>query len=174
MPQPQGQAGAAHAREPFGRRCFVTVGATAGFPSLLQEVLSGDFVAFLDSRGFTELVVQTGPDQDAVAPAVRALSTNTTTYGPEQRHMRSGTWPAITTFSYTRDMVSSMLPCRSEVGERLPGVMISHAGSGTILDAMRLEIPLIVVPNRSLQGNHQEELADAVVSDGWAVKGELG
>ncbi|PWN27093.1 hypothetical protein BDZ90DRAFT_232652 [Jaminaea rosea] len=50
-------------------------------------------------------------------------------------------------------------------------IVISHAGSGTILETLRLPIPprLIVVPNTTLMDNHQVELADAIAKGGWAT-----
>jgi UDP-N-acetylglucosamine transferase subunit ALG13 len=45
-------------------------------------------------------------------------------------------------------------------------VVVSHAGSGTILETLRMEISskpkLIVVPNETLMDNHQMELAKAL------------
>lgn len=51
--------------------------------------------------------------------------------------------------------------------------MLISAGSGTILDALRLSVPLIVVPNASLLDNHQIELAEALAEQGYVVHGEL-
>jgi beta-1,4-N-acetylglucosaminyltransferase len=42
-------------------------------------------------------------------------------------------------------------------------------GSGTILEVLRMGIPLIVVPNPSLQDNHQEELARQLQKQGYVV-----
>ena len=46
-------------------------------------------------------------------------------------------------------------------------------GSGTILDALRLSVPLIVVPNSSLLDNHQVELAEALAEQEYVVHGKL-
>ncbi|CAK7206070.1 N-acetylglucosaminyldiphosphodolichol N-acetylglucosaminyltransferase catalytic subunit alg13 [Sporothrix eucalyptigena] len=149
-----------------GRRCFVTVGATASFIKLLREVLRPQFLDCLAARGFSELVVQTGPDHEWALKQVESLG--------QTVNESSSRWPVIEVVSYTADMPSLMLPCRGEAKRRLPGAMISHAGSGSILDAVRCDVPLIVLANPDLLGNHQAELAEAVHDAGWAIRGELG
>ena len=42
-------------------------------------------------------------------------------------------------------------------------------GSGSILEALRLGVPLVVVPNPSLKDNHQEELANELQKQGFVV-----
>jgi len=39
---------------------------------------------------------------------------------------------------------------------------------------MRLGTPLVVVPNKGLLNNHQEELAKEVARARWAIHGEIG
>lgn len=46
-------------------------------------------------------------------------------------------------------------------------------GAGTILDGLRLSIPLIVVPNPSLLDNHQAELAKELDKQGYVIHGKL-
>lgn len=46
-------------------------------------------------------------------------------------------------------------------------------GSGSILDALRIRVPLIVVPNTSLLHNHQVELAEELSKQGYLVRGQL-
>lgn len=46
-------------------------------------------------------------------------------------------------------------------------------GSGSILAALRLNIPLVVVPNPELLDNHQEELAEELAKQGYVVHGKL-
>lgn len=159
--------------QPEGRRCFVTVGATASFIKLLRDILEPGFLDCLGERGFDELIVQTGPDHDWVLKQVESLGQGTNILDSDKR----ARWPTIEVLSYTTNMQSLMLPCRGETSktrQRLPGAVISHAGSGSILDAVRCDVPLIVVANPDLLGNHQAELADAVHDAGWAIRGELG
>jgi beta-1,4-N-acetylglucosaminyltransferase len=39
-------------------------------------------------------------------------------------------------------------------------LVISHAGAGSIFESLLFRVPLVVVPNPILMGNHQVELAD--------------
>ncbi|SJX61061.1 related to ALG13-catalytic component of UDP-GlcNAc transferase [Sporisorium reilianum f. sp. reilianum] len=53
-------------------------------------------------------------------------------------------------------------------------IVISHAGSGTILDTLRMRPrtpSLVVVPNTSLMDNHQVELAQALGEDKYVIAG---
>lgn len=42
-------------------------------------------------------------------------------------------------------------------------------GTGTILDAWKLGIPLVVVPNTSLLDDHQTEMAKHLAKEGYAT-----
>lgn len=42
-----------------------------------------------------------------------------------------------------------------------------------MLDAMRIGVPIIVVPNPALLDNHQEELAEELHRQGYAIYGRL-
>ena len=46
-------------------------------------------------------------------------------------------------------------------------------GSGSILDALRINVPLIVVPNPHLLDNHQVELAEELARQGYVTYGKL-
>lgn len=46
-------------------------------------------------------------------------------------------------------------------------------GSGSILDALRASVPLIVVPNAALLDNHQDELAEELARQGYVIHGKL-
>ena len=46
-------------------------------------------------------------------------------------------------------------------------------GSGSILAALRIAVPLVVVPNPTLLDNHQVELAEALAEQGYVIHGHL-
>lgn len=50
---------------------------------------------------------------------------------------------------------------------------LTFVGSGSILEALRYQIPLIVVPNTALLDNHQEELAVAMERSGYLLRGDV-
>ncbi|KAF8921444.1 glycosyltransferase family 1 protein [Mucidula mucida] len=119
---------------------FVTVGSTR-FDALVEAVISKDVLAALQQKGYTELVVQCGHSDLGVLNLVLNKQGKHTL----QRH---GVALELWRFkpSLKEDFTSADL-------------VISHAGSGTILDVLRLGKALIVVPNPTLLDNHQEELA---------------
>ena len=49
-------------------------------------------------------------------------------------------------------------------------LVICHAGVGTVMETLKAKRPIIVVPNPSLMDNHQCELADTLVIQGYVVK----
>ena len=52
-------------------------------------------------------------------------------------------------------------------------LIFSWLGSGTILDALRIGVPLVVVPNTELLHNHQVELAEELAKQEYVVHGNL-
>ncbi|ORY64942.1 uncharacterized protein BCR38DRAFT_484415 [Pseudomassariella vexata] len=145
---------------------FVTIGATASFKDLITEVLSPQFLEVLAERKIMSLIVQCGPDLK---------------YFEEIRPQKGfdSHWIDITGFDYTNDMKGEMVKCTPSDGrdggeERSMGIIVSHAGAGTILDAMKVNSRLIVVPNATLMDNHQVQLAKAMDKEGYLVHGHLG
>ncbi|KIK59811.1 glycosyltransferase family 1 protein [Collybiopsis luxurians FD-317 M1] len=124
---------------------FITVGSTR-FDALVQTVFSSTVLSSLSNKGYARLVVQCGnsefPYKDRVA--VDGLHLNKDGVQIECWKFK----PSLQTEYAKADLV------------------ISHAGSGTIVDVLRMDKPLIVIPNPTLLDNHQQELAEAL--------GELG
>ncbi|KAG5929518.1 hypothetical protein E4U53_002435 [Claviceps sorghi] len=140
------------------RLCLVTVGATVGFEILTRQVLEPSFWAFLHSQGFTALHVQCGPDVTWAS----ALH--------DQHRDKLPPGFQVDVFAARQNLLKEeMVLCQARGGQRAPGLVISHAGTGTILDAWRLEVPLVVVPNTALLDDHQTELAVHLSKQGYAV-----
>ncbi|KAA8571490.1 hypothetical protein MFRU_026g00990 [Monilinia fructicola] len=139
---------------------FVTVGATATFKELIEEVFALPTLQTLVKEGYTKLRVQAGPEAD---------------YWKSNIPAEKGLGLEIEVFDFDRNGLGhEMRQCKKGGfygnGESLEGIVISHAGSGTILDALRIDVPLIVVPNTSLLDNHQAELADELERQGYVTK----
>lgn len=49
-------------------------------------------------------------------------------------------------------------------------LVISHAGAGSCLAVLNANKPLIVIVNNDLMDNHQEELADKLLEEGFVFK----
>lgn len=95
---------------------FVTVGASASFKPLIEEVISDAFLAKLESLSFTHLNVQCGPDYEFFKAAVAA---------------RPAGKLNITGFAFKDDLFYDMddtTPDESETAVRHPGLIITHAG----------------------------------------------
>ncbi|KAJ5482844.1 UDP-N-acetylglucosamine transferase subunit alg13 [Penicillium diatomitis] len=144
--------------------CFVTVGATASFEGLIRAVLQDSFVAELERHGFTRLLIQHGKGGQELFDAYRAEYEN----GQKRHGLEVGG------FDLCPDMTPYVSMVRKdEANFQELGMMISHAGTGSILDALRASVPLVIVPNPDLADNHQQELAEELAGQGYAIVGKL-
>ncbi|KAL6866006.1 N-acetylglucosaminyldiphosphodolichol N-acetylglucosaminyltransferase catalytic subunit alg13 [Amphichorda felina] len=141
------------------RNCLVTVGATVGFEELTRVVLRPAFWDYLSSQGFTALRIQCGPD---IAWASAELSSHVD-------DVPAGMTVEVLETSKNL-MKEEMMLCKPVSRHRRLGLVISHAGTGTILDAWKLGLPIIVVPNTQLLDNHQTELAEHLGNEGYAIR----
>lgn len=135
-----------HASHPdmTAKRVFVTTGATIPFLGLIEACLAGATLEVLASLGFTEMVVQYGK-----APTGIIAQCNATRHGV-----------AISGFCLKHNLNDDIRAC---------DLVISHAGTGSILDALRLKKPLIAVVNTSLMDNHQQQIASILSNDGHLI-----
>jgi len=127
---------------------FVTVGSTR-FDALVTRVLSEEVVEVLKENGVTTLIVQAGnstfdhppgfeQDDEVLRGQIHGLSVEVWTYKPSLKE------------EYER-----------------AALVIGHAGSGTILEVLRLGRRMVAVPNETLLHNHQAELAEALDLQGY-------
>ncbi|KAJ8078683.1 N-acetylglucosaminyldiphosphodolichol N-acetylglucosaminyltransferase catalytic subunit alg13 [Marasmius tenuissimus] len=123
-------------------RAFVTVGSTR-FDTLVACVFTPSVLSSLRDKGYKEIVIQCGNSNFELA----GLLNESDRFSSESCGIQIECW--------------RYKPTLSEEFEQAD-LVISHAGSGTILDVLRLGKPLIVVPNSTLLDNHQQELAAAL------------
>ncbi|XP_076766023.1 alg13 UDP-N-acetylglucosaminyltransferase subunit [Xylocopa sonorina] len=116
---------------------FVTVGTTK-FDELIRTLLTSEILEALSSKGYNELVLQVGK----------------TLYVPDCTP-RCG-FTRIEYFNLTGNIIDYV---------QAADLIISHAGAGSILDALDNKKNLIVVANESLMDNHQLELGEQLHRD---------
>ncbi|KAK2788794.1 N-acetylglucosaminyldiphosphodolichol N-acetylglucosaminyltransferase catalytic subunit alg13 [Onygenales sp. PD_12] len=147
--------------------CFVTVGATASFNALVLEVLGDPFLEALRLNGYTDLLIQYGQLGEAVFQEFKRDNETTVKekYGLN-----------IDGFDFNlAGLKNEILATKANPDtNQEEGLVISHAGSGTIMEVLRMGVPLMVVPNPELLHNHQDELAKQLAVSGYVVHGKLG
>ncbi|XP_031101029.1 UDP-N-acetylglucosamine transferase subunit ALG13 homolog [Ipomoea triloba] len=115
------------------RIVFVTVGTTC-FDALVKTVDTAEVRKELFKKGYTDIIVQMGRG----------------TYVPTKSALDNGS-PALDYFTFSSSIAEYL---------KSASLVISHAGSGSIFETLRLGKPLIVVVNEDLMDNHQSELAE--------------
>ncbi|KAF2276756.1 uncharacterized protein EI97DRAFT_458094 [Westerdykella ornata] len=142
--------------------CFVTTGATAPFTELIRAVLQRSAIDALRDAAYTHLLVQYGVAKDVYDTfAIDARSHIQTQ--PEKGEL------IIEGMSFRPEGLMEQF----RLVQQSNGLAISHAGSGSILEALRYGVPLIVVPNTALLDNHQEDLAVAMERSNYLIRGDV-
>ncbi|KAG9455816.1 hypothetical protein H6P81_000324 [Aristolochia fimbriata] len=111
---------------------FVTVGTTC-FDALVEGVDTLSVKEELSRKGYTDLLIQMGRGS----------------YIPSKTSGERGL--AVDYFTFSSSIADYL---------KSASLIISHAGSGSIFETLRLDKPLIVVVNEDLMDNHQSELAE--------------
>ncbi|XP_050221111.1 uncharacterized protein LOC126671388 [Mercurialis annua] len=117
----------------YKRIVFVTVGTTL-FDALVRAVDTNEVKQQLFKKGYTHLLIQIGRGS----------------YIPIKSEGEDGS-VAVDYFTFSSSIADHL---------RSASLVISHAGSGSIFETLRLGKPLIVVVNEDLMDNHQSELAE--------------
>lgn len=126
---------------------FVTVGTTL-FDKLIQGVTAPAALQWMYQQGFRNLIIQYGKGQKP--------TTTTATLD----HHDDDDDDAITMMlknARCYDFASSLQEDMQQAD-----LIISHAGAGTVMEALRMKKKLVVVINTDLMNNHQTELASAM------------
>lgn len=121
---------------------FVTVGTTK-FDALVRSLDSDACLSALKARGVDRVLMQIGHGE--YTPRAEAAGVSIDWY----RHNAQ----------YKQDVAKADL-------------VISHAGAGSIMDALSARKKLVVVVNTALMDNHQTELAEAMAAQRYCVQTE--
>ena len=141
-------ARASTSRPADDRNVFVTVGTTS-FDALVEALDNPAVVNILRARGYTSLTMQIGRG----------------TYRPRRVRTRPGF--RVDIFDFRPSLDEAM---------RAASLVVSHAGAGSVFEALDARAPLLVVVNESLMGNHQVELAEELRRRGhlrWCVPADV-
>ncbi|EFC49926.1 predicted protein [Naegleria gruberi] len=126
-------------------KIFVTVGTTQ-FEDLIQLICKPSVLQVFYNQGYTHITIQIGTG--SFEP-------------PSQCPIKGMTWECYRKKpSIKEDIISADL-------------MITHAGAGSIFETLKLGKKLIAVPNESLMGNHQLELAKALEGTGNLISARI-
>lgn len=169
----------------MGIKILFTTGATVTFTLLLERIIDPFFIseAFL-GNGVSTMIVQYGNE---------VVTTRHGTENVSEKHFkemvkksdlveklglslveeqegvfkyRSQTYNGFEMFAFPFISDIAKIICESDL-------VVSHAGTGSMLDVLRLQKPLIVVVNKMLMDNHQTEVADEMQKTGIIRKVEI-
>lgn len=140
---------------------FVTVGTTR-FDSLVAAVLSPEFVAACDKHECSRVRVQIGSSSLPDGLKRPELAEET---------VFSLSAAADGKRSASRPVRFELYTLRPSLADDIAGAafVVSHAGAGSIFEALRADKGLVVVVNDSLADNHQTELAEAMSKRGYCL-----
>jgi beta-1,4-N-acetylglucosaminyltransferase len=144
--------------------CFVTVGATASFNRLVSTVLQPHFLSTLRKAEFTHLRIQHGEG------GRQPFDFFMTAVGDR---VQADTGIKVSGFDFNKAGLHDELKAVKGGHGGVEGTVVSHAGSGSILDALRLGLPIVVVPNPGLMDNHQVELAEVLSEQEYVVLDDI-
>lgn len=155
---------------------FFTTGATVTFEPLVEHVTRPDFLSALHHLGFSNIVIQYGNHIDKGKNLSKqffskCLSDNQTVEKLNLDLTNETNDKSVTTFS-NGSLSILAFAFSAEVSRFISkaDIVVSHAGTGSIMDSLRLGKPLVVVTNEKLMDNHQEEVAAQFEQEGHLYK----
>ncbi|PSK39132.1 hypothetical protein C7M61_002445 [Candidozyma pseudohaemuli] len=144
-----------------------TTGATVTFHKLVDHVVEPLFVLDLNALGFTKVAIQFGNE---VSHSKHVSKQYFSDAMAKTEFMEKLDLQISNEFNdklvvhlalLDLDLNIEVFPFAPCINDYIAGadIVVSHAGTGSILDVLRLGKPLIVVTNQDLMNDHQEEVA---------------
>lgn len=151
---------------------LVTTGATVTFTELLDCILGPLFLEELVRLGVIGVFIQYGNEHDKRGQIIskQVFTRLWEQHKVEERfHLCKDDNSDI--MEYNGDMNIVAFPFARNLSDYINKVdlVISHAGTGSILDVLRMNKNLVVVLNDKLMHNHQREIALAFESKGYIL-----
>ncbi|KAK6462842.1 glycosyl transferase [Scheffersomyces coipomensis] len=162
---------------------LVTTGATVTFKELVRNVLQIEFIRGIIDLGFNEVFVQYGNEiKDNVHQSdifVQQVLKELNSSDQLNFNSYSDSKASIVGFPDTDklqlftssklDLKLYLFPFSTNVNAYInrANLVISHAGTGSIIDSLKLHKKLIVVINDQLMDNHQAEVAEEFCKQGY-------
>ncbi|CAB4253077.1 similar to Saccharomyces cerevisiae YGL047W ALG13 Catalytic component of UDP-GlcNAc transferase, required for the second step of dolichyl- linked oligosaccharide synthesis [Maudiozyma barnettii] len=152
---------------------FVTCGATVPFPDLINSILSKNFIDCAVENGFTRIIAQIGNGYTETLVNQVAKLSMADDYMCHVMADELGCNSIASSFKFESNGLEFIaIEYSSKIEDLITihgDLVISHGGTGSILDSLRLRKPLIVCVNDNLMDNHQQQIADKFENSGYIV-----
>ncbi|GMG21787.1 unnamed protein product [Ambrosiozyma monospora] len=163
------------------KQLLVTTGATVTFSKLIELTLHPTFLQLISTKlQYTHLVVQYGTSNDSqqlvdkLLSQIPQLSNKKPSFKPDGTTTQTITFPTTTSQTKsTSQQLTLEIKCMVFDTNLVANytakshLVISHAGTGSILDTLRCPgVRLLVVINSKLLDNHQLDIAEAFADMG--------
>ncbi|KAG5416743.1 ALG13 [Candida metapsilosis] len=154
---------------------LVTTGATITFKQLIEAVVSTRFINSLIELGVSRLFIQYGNEIKGSQHISRQFFQNQLEKSNIEKEFKftlenDATNDTITLANNEIEIVTFPFSPRIQGYIKQADIVISHAGTGSIIDTLRNRKKLIVVVNNQLMDNHQEEIANEFVKMNYCAK----
>ncbi|KAI5956144.1 ALG13 [Candida margitis] len=154
---------------------LVTTGATVTFKKLIETVVSTKFINSLIDLGISKLFIQYGNETKGSQHISRQFFVNQLEKSSivKDFHFTLENRTKDDTTVLANDVIEvTAFPFSSHIQDYIKqaDIVISHAGTGSIIDTLRYQKKLIVVVNTQLMDNHQEEIANKFAKMNYCAK----
>lgn len=153
-----------------------TTGATVTFRQLLDYVAEPEFFSFLQSIGFSKIALQYGNESNGSGHVSKkfvsdVMAKNQLVEKMDFSIQNSTNDKSVVVFANST-LELLMFAFSPTIGDLIAeaDIVVSHAGTGSILDCLRLGKPLLVVTNNDLMDDHQEEVASQFENEGYLYR----
>ncbi|KAI5955626.1 ALG13 [Candida jiufengensis] len=147
---------------------LITTGATVTFTSLIEKVLSLSFINNLIDIGVSKLYLQYGNEikkSKHISKAAFEIILEKSGIIKQlnfkvNEDTESNTYKLI---NFNIEIIAFPFSSNIDSYIKISDLVISHAGTGSIIDTLKYKKPLIVIVNDKLMDNHQLEIANEFV-----------